>query len=135
MSVRSFSLQQAIYGALAADPGVQAELGAPARVFDDPPADAALPYAVIGETRASRIPGHPTGVEHEIRIEIVSRHAGRREVKRILDRLYDALHEAELALDGARLVNLRFVFADVFRRDGGEVYAGLARFRAVTEAA
>lgn len=135
MSAAAFALQKAIYAALGADPGVKAELGDPVRVFDDPPPAAAFPYAVLGDARISKYPGLPGGAEHDFHIEVFSRHAGRREVKRVIDVLYDALHEKDLALDGARLVNLRFLSAETYRREGGEAYQGLARFRAVTEAA
>jgi hypothetical protein len=134
MRTRSLALQKAVWAALLADAGVRAELGDPARVYDAPPEGAAHPYALLGETRMSRIPGHPSGIEHDLRIRIVSRHQGRLEVKRALDAVAAALHEADLALEDARLVNLRFAFADVFARGDG-VFEGLARFRAATEAA
>lgn len=134
MSLRSFALQKAIFERLSADAGVKGELGDPPRIYDAPPESAAHPYALIGETRASKIAGHPSGIEHDVRIRIVSRWQGRREVKRALDALYDALHDQDFAIDGARLVNCRFVFADVFER-ADQVFEGVARFRAATEAA
>ncbi len=53
-------------------------------------------------------------------------------VKRILSAVYDALHDAALTVTGHDLINIRFVFADAFRRSDGETYQGVARFRAVT---
>ena len=53
MSAASWALQQAVFTALTADAGVIALLGSPPRIYDDPPRDAALPYAVIGEANES----------------------------------------------------------------------------------
>jgi len=129
----AWPLQKAVYLALAADAALKAEIGDPPRLYDDAPASAAFPYVLLGETRESPLAGHEAGFEHDLRFHVFSKHGGRREVKRILAALYDALHDAELDVEGARLVSMRFVFSDIFRRDP-ELYAGAARFRAVTEA-
>lgn len=135
MSARAWALQKAAYAALAADAGVKAELGDPPRIHDEPPRDAVFPYAVLGEGRAAPLPGHDGATVHEIRILIVSRHGGRREVKRILDAFVGALHDADFPVEGGRLVSLTFSGADIPRRRGGEAFEGIARFRAVTEVA
>lgn len=133
MSASMWPLQTALYAVLSGHSGLAAEIGDPPRIYDDPPASAALPYVVLGEARAADYPGLEGGVEHDIRISVFSRHGGRKEVKRLLDLLKEALHEADFAVDGARLVQCRFVFADAFRRRDAQLYEGLARFRAVTE--
>ncbi|MGE0409796.1 MAG: DUF3168 domain-containing protein [Amphiplicatus sp.] len=127
-----WALQKAVYAHLVADAGLKALLGDPPRLFDDPPPDAVFPYALLGETHAAAIAGLDGGIEHDLRIQIFSRYAGRREVKRVIDVLYDALHEADFAVEGATLVNCRFVFSDIFRRREAETYQGVARFRAAT---
>ncbi len=132
MSNAQWELQRAIYQHLKSNPALQTELGTPARVYDDPPADAVFPYLTLGETRIKDWPGVEGGVEHELRLHVFSRYAGRREVKRILASVYDALHDAALTVAGHELINIRFVFADAFRRQDGETYQGVARFRAVT---
>ncbi|WP_411819702.1 DUF3168 domain-containing protein [Hyphococcus formosus] len=132
MMVASWDLQKAIYQHLRNDDAIKAELGTPARIYDDPPPGAVFPYLTLGETRASDWKGVDGGVEHELKLYVFSRYAGRREVKRILSAVYDALHETALTLPDHELVNLRFVFGDVFRRQDGETYQGVARFRAVT---
>lgn len=129
----SWPLQKALYLALAGDAGLKGEIGDPPRLYDDPPAGAAFPYVLLGEAREAPISGHDGAFEHDLRLQIYSRHGGRREVKRVIAALHDALHDAALDVEGARLVSLRFVFADIFRRDGA-LFAGVARFRAVTEA-
>ncbi|NWG71787.1 MAG: DUF3168 domain-containing protein [Parvularculaceae bacterium] len=132
MTPASLPLQKAVYERLLADLASFEELGGPPRIFDAPPAGAPFPYVVIGEASVSKLPGHDAAA-HDFRIEIFSRHAGRREVKLILDRVVEALHDADFPVDGARLVNCRFVFGDIFRPDGGETFRGLLRFRCVTE--
>ncbi|NOX84295.1 MAG: DUF3168 domain-containing protein [Alphaproteobacteria bacterium] len=133
MSNAQWELQRSVYQALAADTAVKAEIGDPPRIYDDPPDDAAFPYMTLGEARARDWRGVDGGLEHEVRFHVFSRYAGRREVKRIMGAVYDALHDATLTLTGHRLVNIRFVFGDAFRRQDGETYQGAIRFRAVTE--
>lgn len=129
----TLALQKGLYERLLADAALGGALGDPPRVFDDPPAGAPFPYVVIGEARAEAA-GDDRLIRHDVRIEIFSRHAGRREVKEIADLIYAALHDRTFPLDGARLVNCRFVFADFFHAEGAELFRGLARFRCVTEA-
>lgn len=126
-------LQTGLFAVLSAHAGVRAELGDPPRLYDDPPPGAALPYVVLGEARATDYPGLPGGVEHDVRLQVFSRHEGRKEVKRLLDLIVEALHEAEFTIEGARLVQCRFVFADAFRRRDNSLFEGVARFRIVTQ--
>ena len=129
-----WELQKAVYQALAADAALRAEIGDPARIFDDPPPDAVFPYLMLGEARAADWSGVDGGLEHDLKLYAFSRYAGRREIKRIIGAVYDALHEAALSVAGHDLINIRFVFGDAFRRLDGETYQGVMRFRAVTQA-
>lgn len=129
----AWELQKAVYQTLSADAALQAEIGDPARIYDDPPPDAVFPYVTLGEARATDWKGVDGGLEHDLRLYVFSRYAGRREVKRIIGAVYDALHDAALTITGCDLVNIRFVFGDAFRRQDGETYQGVARFRAVTQ--
>jgi len=133
MSDAIWALQRALYQTLSADAALKALIGDPARIYDDPPEGAALPYIVIGATKASDWQGVPGGVEHELQFLVFSKYAGRKEIKEIIAALYDALHEADVTVDGHRLVNIRFVFGDMFRRQNPDIYQGVARFRAVTQ--
>lgn len=133
MSASAWAIQKAVYAALAANADLKAELGDPVRIYDEPPKGAVYPYAVLGEGRAAPLAGHDGATEHDIRLQIYSRHGGRREVRRIIDALHDALHDADFEVESHRLVNCRFVFADIFSRTENDVYHGAARFRAVVE--
>ncbi|MEL6364676.1 MAG: DUF3168 domain-containing protein [Pseudomonadota bacterium] len=133
MSDASWAVQSAVYAQLRADARVQATIGDPARIFDAPPETAVFPYLTIGETRVSDYPGLAGGFEHDLRLYAYSQYAGRREVKRIMSAVYDAIHETAFDVPGFRLVNMRYVFADVLRRREPDTYQGVMRYRAVTE--
>ncbi len=133
MTDAPWELQRAVYQALSADAAIKAELGDPARIYDDPPPDAVLPYLTIGEAQTRDWPGVEGGLEHMIRLHVFSRYAGRREIKAVMGAVYDALHDVSLTLAGHALVNIRFVFGDAFRRRDGQTYQGALRFRAVTQ--
>ena len=133
MSAASWAVQEAIYSRLNDDARVLAILGAPPRIYDDPPEDVVFPFIAIGEARARDFAGVPGAEEHDLRLYAHSRYAGRREVKRIMSAVYDAIHDAAFDVAGFRLVNLRYVFADVLRRREPDAYQGVMRYRAVTE--
>ena len=134
MSDLGWSLQKAMYARLAADPGVQAVLGDPPRLYDIAPARPDFPFAVLGEWRTNALRGVEDAFEHDIRIRIYSSYEGRLEVREAMAAIHDALHDAPLVPAGRRLVSLRFVFSDVFLRRGGRAWGGVMRFRAVDEA-
>lgn len=133
MSAASEALQRAIYAALSNDIVIKMQLGDPPRVYDDAPKGAALPYVIVGEGQARPLAGVDGAFEHDITLSIVSRHAGRMEVRQLIDALYDSLHETSFPIAGHRLVGIRFVFADAIRRGDNDLYRGAVRFRAVTE--
>lgn len=132
MSAHAWPIQVGLYAALSANASLAALIGHPPRIYDEAPASAPFPYVAFGDMRAAAYPGLDGGIEHDVRLSAFSRHGGRREVKTLLDALVEALHEADFPIIGARLISIRFVFADVFRRRDGEIYEGVARFRAVT---
>lgn len=125
--------QTALYGFLKENEDLTAHLGDPVRVYDDPPDDTIFPYLVIGETRTQAYDGIDGAMEHDLRLHVFSRYAGRREIKTILDQVYTVLHDANIPLTEHCIVSLRFVFADIFRRPDRNIYQGVARFRAVTQ--
>ena len=128
-----WELQRAVFAALSADAGLRALIGDPPRIYDDAPIDGAFPFLAIGQTRTVDWPGAEQGVEHELSLYAWSRYGGRKEIKEIMSAVYDVLHDGDLTLTTRRLINLRFVFGDVFRKQDGETFQGLMRYRAVTE--
>ncbi|MBI1391780.1 MAG: DUF3168 domain-containing protein [Alphaproteobacteria bacterium] len=131
MSDLGWILQTAVHARLAADDGVKAILGDPPRIHDIAPEAPEFPFASYGEWRTAGLAGAPGHLEHDIRIRIFSRYAGRRETRDAMAALHDALQDAPLDLSGRRLVSMRFVFSDVFLRADGRTWNGVMRFRAV----
>jgi hypothetical protein len=125
----------ALIGALKADATVQAALGADPRVFDDFPAGAAFPYAVVqaGETRPADS-ADISALEHDVTIEVSSRHGGKREALDVLAALRGAFDGADLAISGRHLVLLRVLSAQATRADA-QTMRGTIRLRAITEEA
>jgi hypothetical protein len=133
MSSAPAALRAAIHHALVADTGLAAALGG-AKIYDEPPRNAAFPYVTLGDARvidASSDDG-PTQ-EHQLTLHAWSRQGGHKEAHVITGALLAALDDAPLSPDGHRLVNLRFSIADIRREADGRTYHALVRFRAVTE--
>lgn len=126
------ALLAAIRSALVGDAGVSAAVGA--RIYDDPPADAAFPYVTLGriETRAADASG-ASALEHAVTLHVWSRHGGRAEALSAVSAMRAALHNAALAPEGHRLTLLLTTFTDVFRSGDGRTTHGVVRLRAVTE--
>lgn len=134
MSIGGWNLQKAVYAKLSADAALIALLGDPPRIHDDVPAGTILPYVQIGDsTEADWSTASDLGSEHQLTIHAWSRSGGRMEARAILSAIHGALHDAPLAVENNRLVNLRFVLSQVLRETDGETYHGIARYRAVTE--
>jgi hypothetical protein len=129
------ALRSAIHDALVADSGLAAALGG-AKVYDEPPRNAAFPYVTLGDARVSDASADdgPTQ-EHQLTLHAWSRQGGHKEAHVITGALLAALDDAPLAPSGHRLVNLRFTIADIRREADGRTYHALVRFRAVTEPA
>lgn len=128
------ALRAAVHDALIASTGLAAALGG-ARVYDEPPRNAAFPYITLGDARIidAAVDDGPTQ-EHLLTLHAWSRQGGHREAHVIAGALLQALDDAPLSPAGCRLVNLRFTVADIRRETDGRTYHALVRFRAVTEA-
>ena len=135
MPSSAIALRAAIRDSLAADMPLTTMLGG-AKIFDEPPRDAALPYVTLGEdVIADASTATEPGDEHALTLHVWSRQGGHREAHIIAGALLEALVDAPLSLDGHRLANLRFIVADVRREADGRTYHGIVRLRAMTEPA
>jgi len=133
MPTAAVALRAAIHDALVAAAPLTALLGG-AKVYDEPPKDAAFPYVTLGEARVENFStGTETSEEHRLTLHAWSRQGGHREAHMIAGALLQALDDAPLAPTGHHLVNLRFSVADIRRESDGRTYHALVRFRAVTE--
>jgi hypothetical protein len=131
----SVALRAAIHDALNADALLTAALGG-AKVYDEPPRNAAFPYVTLGEARLADFSADDApGAEHTLTLHAWSQQGGHKEAHVIAGALLQALDDAPLTLADHRLVNMRFAVADVRREADGRTYHALIRFRAVTEPA
>jgi hypothetical protein len=126
------ALQKAIYARLAGDAALADLVGA--RIYDNVPGDAGYPYLTLGEAAVDDwSDGEAAGAEHRLVFNAYTRGGGRAEAKTVMGAVNAAIHDANLALDGHHLVNLRFVATETRREADGATWRGTIRFRAVTE--
>ncbi|PHR94319.1 MAG: hypothetical protein COA69_01610 [Robiginitomaculum sp.] len=131
---QSQSVAKAIHSALAANLGVQALLGDPARLYDHAPENPIYPYLSYGPMRSEDTGGdaHPV-TTHSLTLHIWSRYSGRAEVMQCLSAVSEALEEGGLTLSSAHLISAHTVFSDSFRAPDGRTLHGLLRFNVTTE--
>lgn len=129
------ALLASMRAALAADAGVRAVLGNPARLYDNRPPDPAFPFLAIG--RVETLPADSSeapALEHAITLHVYSRE-GKGEAMDALAALRACLHNAALTIAERRLVLISVVYADIFLSPDARATQGILRLRAITEAA
>jgi len=129
MSLHSFDLASTVYTALTGDATLMALVEG---VYDDVPQDTPYPYIVVGEETTINA-GTMTvdGLEHTLTLHVWSRYRGLKETKQIMERIYTLLHNSNLTVTGASLVNLRQEFSSTFVDADGLTRHGVIRFRAM----
>lgn len=126
-------LQQAIVERLSTDAAVLAITGA-GRIFDRLITRVEPPYLVLGEIVSSDFStGEADASEHRFEIEAWSKQNGRREAVGLADAVRATLHDADLTLAGAVLINLRHERTTSRRAPKSALHVARLRFRAVTE--
>jgi hypothetical protein len=130
------SLRRAVHGHLAADAALTALIGT-ARIHDEPPRAASGVYVVFGDAEAlDWSTGTDRGCEQTFRLVVWAAETG--SVVLALQaamRIEALLHEAELALVGHRLINLRATETGIVRDAKTNLQRITLTFRVVTEAA
>ena len=130
MTIKQFALQEALYARLNNDSTLTDTNGA--SVYDEVPEGSSFPYVVIGETTALEYGTKDVdGSENTVTIHVWSQYRGAKETKNIMDRIHDLLHDYNLSVTGANLINLRFEFLDLIRDPDGITRHGVMRFRAI----
>ncbi len=130
MTLHSWPLQQAIFTAL--NGNVSGIDSANVSVYDDVPENTVYPYVVIGEeTAANNGTKDLDGIEHTLTLHVWSQYRGRREIKEIMQSVYQLLHDAAITVSGASLVNIRQEFNNTLMENDGITRHGVMRFRAV----
>jgi hypothetical protein len=130
MSLHSWQLQKSIFTAL--NGNVTGVSSANIPIYDDVPEGSVYPYVVIGEETTSNN-GTKTldGVEHTITLHVWSQYRGRREIKEIMQSVYEKLHNTAITVSGASLVNIRQEFSNTLAEQDGITRHGVMRFRAI----
>ncbi len=128
------ALMGAVRAQLLADAAVTALLGAPARVYDDPPQDPVFPYVTLGriETRPIDSAGVAAS-EHVVTLHVWSRYGGRAEALDVVAAMRACVHDADITAPGVAIISLFATFTDVFRSGDGRTTHGVLRLRAVSE--
>jgi hypothetical protein len=128
------ALTAAIIAAARNDSAVRALVGDPARIWDEPPAEASFPYVTLGRLESRPADASESDAcEHGVTLHVWSRHGGRAQALDILTALRALLHNAALSISGHRLVLLLTSYTDLFRAGDGFTTHGVIRLKAITE--
>ena len=125
----SWSFQQAVVAALKNTPSVTDLVSG--RIYDDVPSNPTFPYVTYGEAVTVEAGASDSdAVDETLTLHAWSEYGGQKETKSILAALKGTLHDADLSMAGAHLVNLRFLDAQTLRDPDGRTYHGVIRFGA-----
>lgn len=131
-------LMTAIHTALTGDSALTTLVGT--KIYDDPPhqnhADFNdLPYVVYGDQEFSDYAGDVLDDAEEINLEIEawSNYDGRKEVADIASRIKAVLHDQNLSVSGATLVNMRLSNAIIMKDPEDGTWKSLQTFRIVLQ--
>lgn len=134
MTASLFAVQEAVYGALSSNASLQALIGAPTRLYDVVPPAAVFPYVTLGDiTLRDFDTKDATGFEQSVILHFWSRYRGRKEMKQMMQAVYDALHQSALTVTGASFVSCQFHSASTQQENDGLTFHGIMRFRIVVQ--
>jgi len=105
MGYHSFDLQSAIFSLLSGDSTLDGLIGNN-KIFDSiAPQDTAYPYVIIG-LETMRDVGTKTldGNVYNVDIDVWSQYRGQKEIKEIMERIYNLLNNATISVSGASSV-------------------------------
>ncbi len=105
MGYHSFDLQSAIYSLLSGDSTLDGLVGNN-KIFDSiAPQDTAYPYVIIG-LETMRDVGTKTldGNVYNVDIDVWSQYRGQKEIKEIMERIYNLLNNGTISVSGASSV-------------------------------
>jgi hypothetical protein len=134
MSSSLFAAQEAVYAQLMSDAPLQALIGTPARIYDVVPPDAQFPYVTLGDMTVRDFDTKDrTGFEQVCVLHAWSRYRGRKELKSILQAIFDRLHQAALSVAGGDFVSCQFLSCSVGAENDGLTLHGVMRLRIVVQ--
>ena len=130
----AIEVSKAIHALLSDNTNIQAVLGLPPRLYDNPPEDPIFPYLTYGPMRSEDISADGAVINsHTLTLHIWSRYGGRAQVMEVLAAVTGALQNGELALQGVSLVRAQISYTDIFRAPDGQTLHGLIRFSLTTD--
>ncbi len=104
MGYHSFDLQTIIYTTLNGDSTLDGLVGNN-KIFDNVPQNTAYPYVVINnESAVNRGTQTLDGNQYTIDLEVWSQYRGKKEIKEIMERIYNLFHNATYSVSGASMV-------------------------------
>lgn len=129
----ALALRAAVRNRLADDAALSGLLGG-AKIYDEVPAGAEVPYVVMADIE-SREAGDATadGQEHRFTLNIWSQEAGMGQALSAANEVVNALEGGNFPLEGHHLTNLRWLATEARRASDGRHRMAQLRFRAVTE--
>lgn len=128
------AVSRAVHLLLAGNLNVQAALGQPARLYDDPPEDPVFPYLTYGPMRSEDNSAHGAVITaHIVTLHVWSRYSGRAESLGLLGTLSHALTRDTLDLPEVNLVTRHIIYTDIFRASDGMTLHGIIRMRITTD--
>jgi hypothetical protein len=127
------ALKSGIRILLVGDAPLAGLLGGP-KVHDEVPRGQETPYIAFGEA-ASRDNGTVSDAGHvtDLVLNVWSRQGGTREALIIADRAAQLIEDADLALEGHRLINARVTTTEIRRQPEKDLTRASLRLRLVTE--
>ena len=135
MSTFDLPIQQAVYTRLVSEVSS-------ATIYDDvpnsPPGEPRTdhPFVVVGQdTITPWDTDDQLGGDAFVNLHVWSRYEGKKEIKEIMQEIYDALNRqaANLSATGYRFVDCLFDYSEVNDRNDGETRHGLIRFKILIE--
>ncbi len=134
MTSSLFAVQEAVYGTLSGNAALQSLIGNPTRLYDVVPPAAVFPYVTLGDLTIKEFDTKDrSGFEQILVLRAWSRARGRKELKQIMQAIYDALHAASLSVTGADAVSCQFQSAATSAESDGLTLQGVLRFRVIVQ--
>jgi len=131
-----WQLQKKIYETLTTALATAGSGGAAVPVYDHVPQNAPFEYVAIGDGHAEEWDtSTELGQDHQVDIHVFGRNdnLGKKRVLAMQKLIYDALHDATLALDaGAALVQILCTLQTAFQEPDSKTWHGVCRFDALT---
>lgn len=125
------ALQTKIFDLLRADATLQGLLGgATPRIYDWIPDNPTYPLVAVGDIVCVDFGTHTSsGFEATLSIHVFTQSAGRKDALTIMARVYQLLHEVDLAVTNFPTLSCREASREVIREEDGKTHHGICRYR------